>query len=89
MERKKYSSKTSFKNSNKMDDYLEKEDLGVLFERHGKLVIPKIRKINLDLPEWLIAQLDLEAKRAGVSRQPLIKLWLTQKLDEERKKRVA
>jgi hypothetical protein len=34
-------------------------------------------------------ELDLEASRAGISRQPLIKLWLIQKLEEERKKRVA
>lgn len=72
-----------------MDDYLENEDLGSLFEKYGKLEKPKIRKVNIDLPEWLIKQLDLEAARAGVSRQPLIKLWLIQKLDEERKKRAA
>ncbi len=89
MAKKKFSLKHSFKNSDEMDQYLETEDLGALFEKHGKLVMPKIRKINLDLPEWLIAQLDLEAKRAGVSRQPLMKLWLTQKLDYERKKRAA
>ncbi|MBI3535402.1 MAG: CopG family transcriptional regulator [Deltaproteobacteria bacterium] len=87
MAKKKFFLRTSFKNSGEMDDYLETEDLGIVFEKYGKLVMPKIRKINLDLPEWLIAQLDLEAKRAGVSRQPLIKLWLTQKLDYERKKR--
>jgi hypothetical protein len=72
-----------------MDRYLETTDIGELFEQHGKYGKPIIRKVNLDLPEWLIAELDLEASRAGVSRQPLIKLWLTQKLDEERKKRVA
>lgn len=72
-----------------MDKYLENEDLGFLFAKHGKLEKPKIRKVNIDLPEWLINQLDLEATRAGVSRQPLIKLWLIQKLDEERKKRAA
>lgn len=70
-----------------MDHYLDKVDLGGVFEKYGKAVKPKIKKINIDLPEWLIAQLDLEATRAGVSRQPLIKLWLIQKLDEELKKR--
>ena len=78
-----------FETSNAMDDFLESEDLGDIFDATGHVEVPKIRKINLDLPEWLITQLDLEASRAGVSRQPLIKLWLLQKLDEERKKRSA
>ncbi len=78
-----------FDNSKAMDEFLESEDLGDIFAASGHIEVPKIRKINLDLPEWLITQLDLEASRAGVSRQPLIKLWLLQKLDEERKKRSA
>lgn len=79
--------KKSFSTAKQMDRYLENTDLGEVFRRKGKLEKPKIRKINLDLPEWLLIQLDLEAARAGVSRQPLIKLWLLQKLEEERKKR--
>lgn len=86
---KKKSTGKKFQNSFEMDDYLEKSDLGLEFAKHGKVYAPKIQKINLDLPEWLLTQLDLEATRAGVSRQPLIKLWLIQKLEEERKKRVA
>ena len=83
---KKKSSLRQFNNKQKMDEFLEQADLGDELVRHGKLHRPKMRKINLDLPEWLLLQLDLEASRAGVSRQPLIKLWLIQKLDEERKK---
>ena len=79
----------SFKKSREMDEYLDSTDLGDVFFEFGKLEQPKIRKINLDLPEWLLLQLDVEATRAGVSRQPLIKLWLLQKLEEERKKRVT
>ena len=72
-----------------MDRALETQDPGELFEKYGKFEEPTIRKINIDLPEWLLQQLDLEASRAGVSRQPLIKLWLIQKLDEERRKRMT
>ncbi len=78
----------SFKDSREMDQYLEKTDLGRIFEQYGKIEKPQIRKINLDLPEWVLTQLDFEAARAGISRQPLIKMWLIQKLDDERKKRV-
>tara|TARA_Y100000590_G_C15717669_1_gene1012411 strand:+ start:160 stop:360 length:201 start_codon:yes stop_codon:yes gene_type:complete len=45
------------------------------------------KKINLDLPVWVIAELDREARYFGVSRQPLIKIWLIQKLQREREKR--
>jgi hypothetical protein len=41
----------------------------------------KQRRVNVDIPEWMIASLDREAKRIGVTRQSLIKLWIAQKLD--------
>ncbi len=88
MARKKSITK-KFESSKKMDSYLESQDLGDLFASVGEAKAPKIRKVNLDLPEWLLAQLDFEATRAGISRQPLIKLWLIQKLEEERRKRSA
>jgi len=37
-------------------------------------------RISLNLPEWMVRQLDMEAKRTGVTRQSLIKLWLSEKL---------
>lgn len=41
-----------------------------------------IKKVNVDLPSWAIASLDKEAKRIGVTRQSIIKMWLIQKLDD-------
>ena len=41
-----------------------------------------IKKVNVDLPTWAIASLDKEAKRMGVTRQSIIKMWLIQKLDD-------
>ena len=72
-----------------MDAFLENEDLGEVFKRYGKIQKPTIKKINIDLPEWLVKDLDFEASRAGIARQPLVKLWLIQKLEEERRKRVS
>ena len=72
-----------------MDAFLDMADLGLEFDKNGKVVKPTFKKINLDLPEWLLEQLDIEAARAGVSRQPLIKIWLIQKLEEERLKRAS
>lgn len=39
------------------------------------------KRVNVDFPEWMVARLDREAKRRGVTRQALIKMWLAERLD--------
>jgi hypothetical protein len=41
----------------------------------------EIKRVNVDFPQWMIARLDIEAKRRGVTRQALIKMWLADRLD--------
>ncbi len=41
------------------------------------------RRVNVDLPTWMIDSLDLEARRVGVSRQSVVKLWLAERLKAE------
>ena len=36
--------------------------------------------VNIDFPVWMIESLDKEARRIGVTRQSIIKLWLAEKL---------
>jgi len=36
--------------------------------------------VNVDFPVWMIAALDREAKRIGVTRQSIIKMWLAEHL---------
>ena len=45
----------------------------------------KTRKVNVDFPEWVIKALDKEAKRIGITRQSIIKVWITERLKEESK----
>jgi hypothetical protein len=40
------------------------------------------RRVNVDFPTWMIESLDREAKRLGVTRQSIIKMWLAEKLKE-------
>ena len=40
----------------------------------------KAKRVNVDFPQWMVARLDAEAKRRGVTRQALIKMWLAEKL---------
>lgn len=39
------------------------------------------RRVNLDMPQDMIRRLDQQAKRRGVTRQALIKMWLADRLD--------
>lgn len=43
------------------------------------------KKINVDFPEWIINSLDEEAKKIGVTRQSIIKVWIAERLKEETK----
>lgn len=40
------------------------------------------RRVNVDFPLWMIESLDREARRVGVSRQAIIKLWLAERLEK-------
>lgn len=40
-----------------------------------------IRKVNLDIPQWMIDALDRAAARIGVTRQSIIKTWLADRLE--------
>ena len=40
----------------------------------------KNRRVNVDFPVWMIETLDKEAKRLGVTRQSVIKVWIAEKL---------
>lgn len=47
------------------------------------------KKVNVDFPQWIINELDREAKRLGVTRQSLIKFWITEKIDILKNKKSA
>lgn len=38
------------------------------------------RRVNVDFPLWMIESLDREAKRLGVTRQSIIKVWIAERL---------
>jgi hypothetical protein len=43
------------------------------------------KRVNVDFPTWMIEALDLEAKRLGVTRQSIIKVWIAERLEQQRK----
>jgi hypothetical protein len=71
----------------KAKDFDRRFDRGEDVSRH--LVLGKARRpgeeqkrVNVDLPVWMIQSLDSRAKRMGVTRQAIIKQWLAAKLKE-------
>jgi hypothetical protein len=59
-----------------VEDILEDLDLSTL-NRPNQAP----RRVNVDFPEWMVASLDREAARLGVTRQSVIKVWLAERLD--------
>ena len=43
------------------------------------------KRVNVDFPSWMIHSLDKEANRLGVTRQSIIKVWISERL----KKKIA
>ena len=39
-----------------------------------------VRRVNVDFPQWMIESLDKEARRLGVPRQSIIKVWVAERL---------
>lgn len=69
------------------EEFDKKFDAGRSVEEH--LDLSKVRRpvleqkrVNVDFPIWMIDSLDREARRVGVPRQALIKLWIAERLEK-------
>jgi hypothetical protein len=40
------------------------------------------KRVNVDFPSWMVEALDHEAKRLGITRQSIIKVWLAERLEK-------
>ena len=63
----------AFDNNEDLDEYVD----------WSKSSRPNIeqKRVNLDLPKWMIEKLDIEAKRIGVARQSIMKMFLAERLE--------
>ena len=41
------------------------------------------QRVNVDFPGWMVASLDAEATRLGITRQAVIKTWFAERLDRQ------
>ncbi len=72
----------------KAKDFDKKFDDGQSITKY--LDVTKVRKpkqeqkrVNVDFPVWMIHSLDKEAKRLGVPRQAIIKVWVAERLEKQ------
>jgi hypothetical protein len=40
------------------------------------------QRVNVDFPAWMVEDLDKEARRLGVTRQSIIKIWIAERLQQ-------
>ena len=71
----------------KAKDFDKKFDAGENVTEHLNLTEARrpyggTKRVNVDFPEWMVHSLDREAKRLGVSRQSVIKMWLAERLEK-------
>lgn len=63
-------------------DFDDNKDLtAVLDISQARRPLQKQKRINVNFPDWMIDSLDKEAKRLGVTRQSIIKIWLAERLE--------
>ena len=70
-----------FNNGEDITEYLDFSNAIRL--KDVKKLKTETKKVNVDFPEWIVESLDKEAKKIGVTRQSIIKVWIAQRLKEE------
>jgi len=45
--------------------------------------LQEAKRVNVDFPVWMVESLDREAKRLGVTRQSVIKIWIAERLERK------
>ena len=68
----------------KASEFDKKFDEGVDISKHLDITKAKRpgreqKRVNVDFPLWMIQLLDKEAKRLGVPRQSIIKVWVAER----------
>jgi len=60
------------------------EDItGELDASSARRPLQEAKRVNVDFPVWMVESLDREAKRLGVTRQSVIKIWIAERLERK------
>ena len=47
------------------------------------------KRVNMDLPIWMVSELDKQASLIGVTRQSIIKVWLSERIKTEKSEQIG
>jgi hypothetical protein len=67
----------AFDRGDDVTEYLDK--------KKARRVNAELKRVNIDFPVWVIESLDKEARRLGVTRQSLVKMWIAEKFETNSK----
>ncbi|MDL1972344.1 MAG: BrnA antitoxin family protein [Deltaproteobacteria bacterium] len=72
--------------ASKLDEKFDRGESVIDFLALDKARRPnlEIKRVNIDFPNWMVEALDKEARRIGVTRQAVIKMWIAERLKEAR-----
>ena len=70
-----------------ISDYLDFSKATNVIDFEKKTI--KTKKVNVDFPENILRLLDNEAKKIGVTRQSIIKVWIAERLKQEQLHQLA
>jgi len=63
--------------------FANKEDITKYLDvSKARRPVQEQKRVNVDFPTWMIHSLDKEAKRLGVPRQSIIKVWIAERLEK-------
>ena len=57
------------------------EDMGDFLDTKKAKVNKQVQRINIDFPISFLRRIDKEARRIGVARTALIKIWMAERLE--------
>jgi hypothetical protein len=71
----------------KASEFDKKFDKGEDITKHldlskARRPVQEQKRVNVDFPLWMIHLLDKEARRLGVPRQSIIKVWVAERLEK-------
>jgi hypothetical protein len=73
----------------KAKDFDEAFDRGEDVTKHldksrSRRVNSELKRVNIDFPVWVVSSLDKEARRLGITRQSLVKMWIAEKFKDDK-----
>ena len=80
---------------------MKAEELDKIFDDGKEDILPHLdmstlrrpnldqKRVNVDLPIWMISELDKQASLIGVTRQSIIKVWLSERIKTEKSEQIG